>query len=201
MHNIFKHSRVLSQEDDCSTTSRISGDIRRQRLTSRRSIDKAHSEAEMDEAGQQKGVTAAFPPPPAFWKHFSQHNLDKLEELKRDKEAAQDGEKVDWSPEALAGLDVPPELQCLIPPKLPEHEFLLFGESQLVRLAMIGLLPKVISANITTTACTKPSFASRTRHRTALPLQPNRGRRNRQTPILPRLLPDKDCEIAHAELP
>ena len=89
---------------------------------------------EMEEPGQQKGVTAAFPPPPSFWKHFNQQNLDKLEKLKQEAETAQGGKKEDWSPKALSSLDVPPELQYLIPPEIPEREYLLFGESQLVRL-------------------------------------------------------------------
>lgn len=85
----------------------------------------------MAETGQQK-VTAAFPPPPPFWKHFTSQNLKKLEECKKEHEEKL-GSKQSWTPEALRMLEVPPELRFLVPPKAPTSgSYSLFGESQSV---------------------------------------------------------------------
>ena len=88
----------------------------------------------MAEPGQQRGVTAAFPPPPPFWKHFSHANIEKLEEVKNEIENRDDGKsKKSWSPTALRRLELPSELQYLVPPEIPKTEsYKLFGETQLV---------------------------------------------------------------------
>ncbi|KAL1955719.1 hypothetical protein VTO42DRAFT_8191 [Malbranchea cinnamomea] len=87
----------------------------------------------MAEASQQK-VTAAFPPPPPFWKHFTPQNLEKLEELKKEAQGQAQGEhrkQRSWSTEALRALNVPPELRFLVPPEPPSSgAYSLFGEIQ-----------------------------------------------------------------------
>ncbi|KAK2850655.1 hypothetical protein FQN49_005448 [Arthroderma sp. PD_2] len=85
------------------------------------------------EDGPQRGVTAAFPPPPPFWKHFSQGNLSKLADAKRQARPEDDGEKTkskDWTPAELRALDVAPELRYLVPPEPPTTDYVLFGETQ-----------------------------------------------------------------------
>ena len=85
-------------------------------------------------------VTAAFPPPPPFWKHFTPQNLEKLEELKSGAQEHQDEperSKDKWSPEALRALKVPAELQYLVPPEPPSSgTYSLFGELQTVWLSV-----------------------------------------------------------------
>ncbi|EAS36034.3 RNA polymerase II mediator complex protein [Coccidioides immitis RS] len=83
----------------------------------------------MEEGGQQKGITAAFPPPPPFWKKFTPENLERLEKAKREAEPQALSRK--WSPEALHALKLAPELRYLVPPELPkEGSYSLFGEAQ-----------------------------------------------------------------------
>ncbi len=91
---------------------------------------------DMAEAGQQRGVTAAFPPPPPFWKHFSPANIERLEKLKNEIERQKDDKrKKTWSPTPLRILELPPELRYLVPPEIPTTaSYNLFGESQPVRL-------------------------------------------------------------------
>ena len=86
----------------------------------------------MAETGQQRAVTAAFPPPPPFWKHFTSANLDKLEQLKREESLKNNkGTKKPWTPADLRSLQLPPELRYLVPPELPRSgEYNLFGEAQ-----------------------------------------------------------------------
>lgn len=83
-------------------------------------------------ADMQRSVTAAFPPPPPFWKHFTSSNLEKLEERKKEAEN-REGSKI-WTPDALRELEIPSELNYLIPPEVPKSgTYSLFGESQSVR--------------------------------------------------------------------
>lgn len=87
----------------------------------------------MAETGQQRAVTAAFPPPPPFWKHFTSANLEKLEEFKKEassKDNNKENKKI-WSPADLRSLQLPPELRYLVPPEPPQSGFYnLFGEAQ-----------------------------------------------------------------------
>jgi mediator of RNA polymerase II transcription subunit 7 len=88
----------------------------------------------MAEDGQQRAVTAAFPPPPPFWKYFSAANIQKLEEIK-EASAKRSGERGrrHWSPSELRELDVPPELRFLIPPEIPRaRHYSVFSEIQSV---------------------------------------------------------------------
>ena len=85
----------------------------------------------MAEAGQQRGVTAAFPPPPPFWKYFSTANIEKLEEFKNKIDIQNDDKlKKSLSPAALRMHELPPELRYLVPPEIPKTgSYSLFGES------------------------------------------------------------------------
>ncbi|KAK2809492.1 hypothetical protein FQN50_003760 [Emmonsiellopsis sp. PD_5] len=94
----------------------------------------------MADTGKQK-VTAAFPPPPPFWKHFTSQNLQKLEEYKEEQKDKLDGiPKKEWTPEALHMLELPAELRYLVPPKAPTTgSYSLFGESQTVSISLPSL--------------------------------------------------------------
>ncbi|EEH38347.1 mediator of RNA polymerase II transcription subunit 7 [Paracoccidioides lutzii Pb01] len=92
----------------------------------------------MAETGQQK-VTAAFPPPPPFWKHFTTQNLKKLEECKKQHEE-NIGSKQTWTPETLRLLELPAELRFMVPPKAPiSGSYSLFGEWQSVSINLPSL--------------------------------------------------------------
>ncbi|OAX82422.1 hypothetical protein ACJ72_03233 [Emergomyces africanus] len=92
----------------------------------------------MAETSHQK-VTAAFPPPPPFWKHFTSQNLKKLEECKQQQEKKLRSKQT-WTPEALRMLELPPELRFLVPPKAPTSgSYSLFGESQSVSINLPSL--------------------------------------------------------------
>ncbi|GBF63539.1 mediator of RNA polymerase II transcription subunit 7 [Trichophyton mentagrophytes] len=87
------------------------------------------------EEGTQRGVAAAFPPPPPFWRHFSRANLNKLEDAKRAAARPDDDHEKrttskGWTPAELQALDVAPELKYLIPPEPPTTDYVLFGETQ-----------------------------------------------------------------------
>lgn len=88
----------------------------------------------MADGAQQRALTAAFPPPPPFWKHFTPANLQKLEEIKQEAREGQDPKgKKKWTPAELRALKVPPELRFLIPPEVPSNgHYSVFGELQSV---------------------------------------------------------------------
>ncbi|KAI1918203.1 Mediator of RNA polymerase II transcription subunit 7 [Ophidiomyces ophidiicola] len=93
----------------------------------------------MEERVHQKGITAAFPPPPPFWTHFTPSNLEKLEETKRDAVLHNTkGDRHGLNPEDLRALDLPTELRYLVPPKPPnEGQYSLFSELQSVSLSLL----------------------------------------------------------------
>lgn len=80
-------------------------------------------------------LTAAFPPPPPFWKHFTPENLEKLEQIKKEStKSKEEYRKKKWTPAELQALKVPPELRFLIPPEAPKSgTYSVFGEPQSVR--------------------------------------------------------------------
>lgn len=88
----------------------------------------------MADGGQQRALTAAFPPPPPFWKHFTPENIQKLEEIKQEAAKKEDGKpNKKWSPAELRALDVPSELRFLVPPEIPSSGYYsVFGELQSV---------------------------------------------------------------------
>jgi mediator of RNA polymerase II transcription subunit 7 len=84
----------------------------------------------MAEEGQ--GLSAYFPPPPPFYKHFTTKNLERLEELKASANAeSSENEPVDSSIGLTKQqiLELPTELRYLIPPEPPaDGKCRLFGE-------------------------------------------------------------------------
>lgn len=87
-------------------------------------------------ADAQRALTAAFPPPPPFWKHFTTDNIEKLEKIKKESVGSKSSTGKKWTPSELRALDVSPELRYLIPPEAPkEGTYSVFGELQNVRLA------------------------------------------------------------------
>ncbi|KAK2736911.1 hypothetical protein FQN57_000514 [Myotisia sp. PD_48] len=90
--------------------------------------DEALTLADMEEGGRQRGVAAAFPPPPPFWRHFTVAKQEKLRKLKNE---ADDSIKAkDQTLTSLRSLDISPELRYLVPPEPPTTEYTLFGEKQ-----------------------------------------------------------------------
>jgi mediator of RNA polymerase II transcription subunit 7 len=70
----------------------------------------------------------ALPPPPPFYKNFTEKNLQRLKELK-------EGEDGEARSRALTWLDLPTELRYLIPPEPPEDGVVKnFGEVKTVRV-------------------------------------------------------------------
>lgn len=79
----------------------------------------------------QRALTAAFPPPPPFWKHFTPENIEKLEQIKKESVSLKRSPGRKWTASDLRALDVPPELRYLVPPEAPtEGTYSVFGELQ-----------------------------------------------------------------------
>jgi len=71
----------------------------------------------MTEQQQPGAISAAFPAPPPFYKHFTEQNLARLKELQQQPEPnATSAEPTNDSSHLL---DLPPELRFLIPPEPP----------------------------------------------------------------------------------
>lgn len=73
----------------------------------------------MAEQAQARMLSAAFPTPPPFYKHFTKQNVTKLRELR--KEAAKNKFECDdesHQPQ-IDVLSLPPELRFLVPPEPP----------------------------------------------------------------------------------
>lgn len=96
----------------------------------------------MADGQQTNAISAAFPAPPPFYKHFTEANLGKVDVLLKDKREASQG--VEASTNATPNLqigDIPPELQYLLPPAPPPSgKFKVFGESYDVRQGLRSLL-------------------------------------------------------------
>lgn len=98
-------------------------------------------------ADAQRALTAAFPPPPPFWKHFTTDNIEKLEKIKKESAGSKTSPGKKWTASDLRALDVPHELRYLIPPEAPtEGTYSVFGELQNVRPATVVHL--VVYSNI-----------------------------------------------------
>lgn len=88
-----------------------------------------------EEAQENTYENFQLPPPPHYFKSFTEKNLQRLKELKE----AQDGQGDTTN--APTWLDLPPELRCLVPPEPPEDGVVTnFGESKTVRLYHLQLL-------------------------------------------------------------
>ena len=81
---------------------------------------------------QQPGaITAAFPAPPTFYKHFTPQSQSRLNELVGSSEQTTLDTQ---SPKPSQILNLPPELRYLVPPPPPPHgKYRSFGESHDVR--------------------------------------------------------------------
>ncbi|KAI9873281.1 MAG: Mediator of RNA polymerase II transcription subunit 7 [Pleopsidium flavum] len=71
----------------------------------------------MTDQQQPGAISAAFPAPPPFYKHFTSQNLARLKELQQQAEPNTTATESTNSPSHL--LDLPPELRFLIPPEPP----------------------------------------------------------------------------------
>ncbi|KAL9072577.1 MAG: hypothetical protein Q9157_005037 [Trypethelium eluteriae] len=63
---------------------------------------------------QRQPLAAAFPAPPPYYKHFTAKNVARLKDLQQSSSASQD-----IAPDGKPEVEIPPELQCLIPPEPP----------------------------------------------------------------------------------
>lgn len=81
-----------------------------------------------DQQQQPGAISAAFPAPPPFYKHFTEQNLSRLHELQQ-QQAQPDPPTATSSPPPKP-LDLPPELRFLIPPAPPSSGlYRSFGDS------------------------------------------------------------------------
>jgi len=72
-----------------------------------------------DQQPQSGAISAAFPAPPPFYKHFTEQNLSHLRDLQQ-QQAQTDSTTVDPAAASTPKLfDLPPELRFLIPPDPP----------------------------------------------------------------------------------
>lgn len=88
-------------------------------MPGKRQSDNREHATDMAEQNQARMLSAAFPTPPPFYKHFTKANVSKLREL--GKEATKN--KTEGSEEegqaAIDVLSLPTELRYLIPPEPP----------------------------------------------------------------------------------
>ena len=79
----------------------------------------------MAEQPQSGAVSAAFPAPPPFYKHFTPENLARLQEI-QSSAASQEGPTTEDTTNAVSSLDLaalPLELRYLIPPLPPTGQY------------------------------------------------------------------------------
>ncbi|CAG8897160.1 unnamed protein product [Penicillium egyptiacum] len=96
----------------------------------------------MADESQQRAVATAFAPPPPLWKHFTRANIDKLEQIKAEASKSEDGrlhKNKQWSAAELRALELPSELQYLVPPDIPEGQYSVFGELQTLSTTLPSL--------------------------------------------------------------
>lgn len=96
----------------------------------------------MAEAGHQRPVATAFAPPPPMWRHFTAHNVQRLEAIKKQASQDENGrlQRRKWTPVELRALDLPAELRFLVPPDIPTSgQYSVFGESQNLSTALPSL--------------------------------------------------------------
>ncbi len=78
-------------------------------------------------ADRQTAITAAFPTPPPFYKHFTKQNLSKLQRFRKEAGASTLNGDVQ---QGFSLLSLPTELRYLIPPSPPpENQYRTFGAS------------------------------------------------------------------------
>ncbi|CAF9937259.1 MAG: Mediator of RNA polymerase II transcription subunit 7 [Heterodermia speciosa] len=75
-------------------------------------------------------ISAAFPAPPPFYKHFTNENLARLEKLRASNDSSIEGISPDVPAKVPPALDItslPTELRYLIPPSPPSGEYRSFN--------------------------------------------------------------------------
>ncbi|KAI5299465.1 hypothetical protein KEM56_003220 [Ascosphaera pollenicola] len=92
----------------------------------------------MDEQEQatKPTATAAFPPPPPFWKHFTRANIARFEGFQR---SQTETETVTVTDINRLRESIPFDLRYLVPPPLPDDTYQLFGEAQEVNANLPSL--------------------------------------------------------------
>ncbi|MCJ1382372.1 Mediator of RNA polymerase II transcription subunit 7 [Xylographa soralifera] len=93
----------------------------------------------MAEPQQNSSITAAFPAPPPFYKHFTETNFTRFAELQADSNTDLDDTKDNGKPSGSL-LDLPPELRYLQPPPPPSNgRYRSFGEDRSLAAPLIPL--------------------------------------------------------------
>ena len=97
----------------------------------------------MADQPQSGAISAAFPAPPPFYRHFTTQNLERVKELQASKVAAtgsqEKAEDFKLSQEDLVDLpvDVRNELRYLVPPAPPaDGKYWSFGEERSVNTCL-----------------------------------------------------------------
>ena len=67
----------------------------------------------------QQGLTAPFPQPPPFYKHFTKANLSQLRQIRKEAGVPPTREPQDSDQKDIDILSLPPELRYLLPPPPP----------------------------------------------------------------------------------
>jgi mediator of RNA polymerase II transcription subunit 7 len=73
----------------------------------------------MAEQAQARMLSAAFPTPPPFYKHFTKQNVSKLRELRKEAAKNNSEEQDESNRSEVDVLSLPSELQFLVPPEPP----------------------------------------------------------------------------------
>ncbi|KAI9873789.1 MAG: Mediator of RNA polymerase II transcription subunit 7 [Pleopsidium flavum] len=111
----------------------------------------------MTDQQQPGAISAAFPAPPPFYKHFTSQNLARLKELQQQAEPNTTATESTNSPSHL--LDLPPELRFLIPPEPPSLGiYKSFGDQYNIN----DILPTLASQSIPQLYPTRPSTPTTT---------------------------------------
>ncbi|MCJ1417363.1 Mediator of RNA polymerase II transcription subunit 7 [Xylographa parallela] len=98
----------------------------------------------MAEQQQSSSITAAFPAPPPFYKHFTETNLARFAELKADLNIDLEDTKDSQKPSSSFP-DLPPELRYLQPPPPPPNgQYRSFGEDRSLAAPLIPLPEETI---------------------------------------------------------
>ena len=85
---------------------------------------------ELDQEQPSQHTSSAFPPPPPFYKHFTEANRSKLETFKKEALEKSANKEGNVSTSELRLLELPPELRYLVPPEPPkEGKYTIFGDT------------------------------------------------------------------------
>jgi len=88
----------------------------------------------MADQAQARMLSAAFPTPPPFYKHFTKDNVSKLRELRKEASKNKVADADESTRPEIDALSLPPELRYLVPPEPPaDGRFRSFGAELDVR--------------------------------------------------------------------